>query len=562
MLGAVSLQLAVPIATMYVFDHVIPGKDLARLSMVGWAVVALISTRHVINYLNEALALKLREQVIFDIQMKAIGHLHRLPMGFFSKRQSTYLQSRVMNDARAVEGALVKTFVSLAVDGLTFVCGMVFLFLIRYQLGVLVCVLLVPFAFVRYFANDRMRVLSGDMQENTSQAAALISESFAGIRVVKSYGRESYQQTLIASTLDRLKEIYVRTNLFGVISTIGASLIMTLSGALVLWFGSADVIQHTLSVGGLVSILSLLGLLFNPVNNFVAANLKIQQALSAIERIYEFLRVPVEDTEGQHFQEPIQGRIRFEQVRFSYQEGLEILSGIDVEIEPGQTLALVGSSGAGKTTLVNLLLKFYATDSGHIYVDGAEISGIARSSLREHIGVVDQNAFLFEGSIKDNIKFGKLDATDEEITTAGRLSYAEEFVAALPDGYDTRVGERGVRLSGGQCQRIALARMFLKNPSILILDEAVSSVDSVSESYIQKALATLSAGRTTILIAHRLSSLQLATRIAVLERGHIVEQGNHEELLSRNGAYSELFRAQFAPATLRETEQGRQLAVA
>jgi ABC-type bacteriocin/lantibiotic exporter with double-glycine peptidase domain len=562
MLGTVCLQLAVPVATMYVFDHVIPAHDLTRLALVGWTMLALIGTRHWISYLNEALALRLREQVIFDIQARAIGHLHRLPLSFFSAWQSVYLQSRVMNDARSVEGALIKTFVSLTVDGLTFAGGLIFIFVIHYQLALLTCALLCPFAFIRYFTNDRMRVLSQEMQEGTARASALIAESFAGIRAVKSFGHEDFQTRVIGSSLSRLKDIYVKTNMFGVISALGASFIMASAGVLILWLGSSYVIKHTLTIGGLVSILSLLGLLFNPVSNFVAANLRIQQAIAAIRRIYEFLHVPVEETGGVALAMPVKGSIMLDQLRFAYVDGTDVLKGVNLEVKPGCTLALAGGSGAGKTTLVNLLLKFYQPTGGRIYIDGLEISETSSDSLREHIGVVDQNAFLFDGSIMENIRFGRLNASDEEVARAARLSYAWEFIESLPDGYHTRVGERGVRLSGGQCQRIALARMFLKNPSILILDEAVSSVDSESEAYIQDALVKLLHGRTTILIAHRLSSLRLADRIAVLKDGRIVEEGGHEELLLKDGAYKSLFSAQFHPATANDLEEKLSLTAA
>jgi ABC-type multidrug transport system fused ATPase/permease subunit len=287
---------------------------------------------------------------------------------------------------------------------------------------------------------------------------------------------------------------------------------------------------------------------YQPINELVAANLKFLQAAASVKRIYEFFGQKQERTTGSPIVGKAIGQIEFRHVNFAYLAGQTVLHDVNLSIIPGQHVALVGRSGAGKSTMVNLLLGFYSPDAGDILVDGSSILELSLASLRENIGIVDQSAFLFSGSILENVRLGKPDATEEQVVEACRLSHADEFISRLSDGYNTLVGERGVRLSGGQCQRIALARMFLKDPSILILDEAVSSVDSESEAYIQGAIRRLMASRTTIIIAHRLSSVLLADQVVVLEEGRIVEQGSHQALLERNESYARLFREQFGPA--------------
>ncbi len=543
MCATILLQLPIPLLTMYMIDNTIASQGLTVVSRIMMLLTALIVVKHIISFINETLTLKLKETIVFEVQNKLIKHIHDLPLGFFSNKHSTYLQSRVMNDSRAVEGALVRTIVSIFVDVLTFIVGLSMIVYIRYELGLLLIAFLLPFAYVRYYANDKMRVLSQGMQETQAVTSSVIGEDFSAIRTIKGFNRQDYQENLLSGQLDLLKNIYVKTNRFGILSSTGTSLITSLSLAFVIWYGCNSVVSGTMTIGEVFAVTGLLGYLFGPINGFVATNLQIQQATVAIERIYEFLNEPAEQFESAVLPN-IKGDIVFENVEFSYESGNRILNGVNLHISSGETVALVGKTGAGKSTLTNLLLKFYSPQAGGIFIDGKNIGEMSNKFLRESIGIVDQQTFLFSGSIYDNIKFGNPAATDEEVFEACRQSYSEEFIEKLPDGYNTVVGERGVRLSGGQSQRIAIARMFLKNPDILILDEAVSAIDSNSESFIQEALRSLTRSRTTIIVAHRLSSLVLADRVFVLENGVIIEEGSHTELLTRESAYSKLFHEQ------------------
>ena len=561
MVLSVLLQLPIPILTMYVIDHTVAARNFDLLAQVTLLLAGLVIAKHVFSYFNENLTLRLKENIILEIQKRLVSTIQRLPLSFFSGKHSTYLQSRVMNDSRAIEGALVRTLVSIAVDGLTFIVGITLIMYIRYELGLLLFVFLLPFAYIRYYANEKMRILSRDMQEATAVSSAVISESFAGIRTIKAYLREDFQEDVVTGQLKGLRDIYIKTNWFGVLSTVGTSFLTSLSITFVLWYGCRSVMTGHMTLGQVFAVLAFLSFLYGPVNSFVAANLRIQQSAAAIQRIYEFLKEPKERSDGKRL-DKVKGQIEFRDVSFAYDGINNVLDNVSFNIEPGKALALVGRTGAGKSTLVNLLLGFYSPQKGAVLLDGHNINDLSLETVRESIGVVDQQTFLFSGTILENIRFGKPEASFEEVVAASKQSYADEFIERLPEGYQTRVGERGVRLSGGQCQRIALARMFLKNPQILILDEAVSAIDSESERYIQRALVPLISTRTTIVIAHRLSSLLLADHVIVIEQGRVVEQGFHQNLMQADGPYANLFHEQFKAQLKRNDAETPTVAVA
>ena len=561
MVLCVLLQLPIPMLTMYIIDHTVSVKNVDLLTKVALLLAALVVAKHVFSYFNETLTLRLKENIILEIQKRLISTIQRLPLSFFSGKHSTYLQSRVMNDSRAIEGALVRTLVSIGVDGLTFIVGFTLIMYIKYELGLVLLVFLLPFAYIRYYANEKMRILSRDMQEASAVSSAVMSESFAGIRTIKSYLREEFQQGIVEERLRGLRDIYIKTNWFGVVSTVGTSFLTSLSITFVLWYGCRAVMTGDMTLGEVFAVLAFLNFLYGPVNSFVAANLRIQQSAAAIQRIYEFLKEPKERQDGEKLS-VVKGQIEFQDVSFAYDGTNKVLENVSFSIEPGRAVALVGRTGAGKSSLVNLLLGFYNPQTGSVLLDGKEINELSLETVRESIGVVDQQTFLFSGTILENIRFGRPDASLEEVVSASKQSYADEFIERLPEGYDTRVGERGVRLSGGQCQRIALARMFLKNPQILILDEAVSAIDSESERYIQRALVPLISTRTTIVIAHRLSSLLLADRVIVIEQGKVVEEGFHQTLMQAEGPYANLFHEQFHAQLKRSDSENSTVAVA
>jgi subfamily B ATP-binding cassette protein MsbA len=545
MVLSVVLQLPAPLLTMRIVDAAVAGSTLSLITQVSLLFAALVVLRHVFSFINERATLVLKERIILDLQMLLLGHLQRLPLSFFSNHHSTYLQSRVMSDARSVEGALVRTLVTVLVNGLTFIVGLGFVLWVQWELAVMVSAFLIPFAWIRYSANERMRDLSSQMQEKSAVASAVVSESLAAVRTVKAYGREELQQRAVESKLGELRDIYVRTNWFAIVSTVGTGLVTALCMAFVLWYGSREVLLGRMTMGEVVAVMAFLNFLYVPINSLVAANLSVQQSASAIQRLYEFLDQAPERAEGLEIPR-VEGRITLRDVHFSY-DGPQVLRGVELEIEPGSTVALVGRSGAGKSTLVNLLCRFYEPQRGEVALDGVDVRSLSLPFLRASIGIVDQQTFLFGGTVLDNIRFGRPDASRDEVVEAARRSFSHDFIAALPQGYDTLVGERGVRLSGGQCQRIALARMFLRDPRVLVLDEAVSALDSESETALRQALGPLMRGRTTIIIAHRLSSLLQATEVVLLDEGQVVERGSHLELVERGGAYARLFREQFSP---------------
>ncbi|HLJ87236.1 MAG TPA: ABC transporter ATP-binding protein [Candidatus Angelobacter sp.] len=543
---SVLLALPIPILSMFMIDRAVTLKELSLLKTLGIVFVFIVIFRHVLAFLSEVSTLWLKEQIIFQIQKVLVEKIQRLPLALFTERHSVYLQSRVMNDARAVEGALIGTFISLLIDGVTLLMAFGVLLWLRPQLGLFLAIFLTPFVGLRFYANRRMRSFSMQMQETQARTSAIVNESFAGIRAIKSYCRQEYQSQVVSDWLKRLRDIYFKTNSFGIFSTVGSNFVTAACMTFMLWYGCYHIIHGNMTLGQVFAIVLLLGYIYTPVNGLVGANFRIQQSAAAIARIYEFLDSKPERQTGSEVLS-YEGKIEFRRVSFSYPGSSQpVLKDVSFTIPARSTIALVGRTGAGKSTLINLLLGFYEPGAGSIHIDDRDTSDISLGCLRQMVGLVDQHPFLFSGSIAENIRFGRPESSHEEIVEACQMSHASEFVDRLENSYETLVGERGVRLSGGQRQRIALARVFLKKPRILMLDEAVSEIDSESEKCMHQAILPLLGNCTTILVAHRLSSLMLADHVLVLDEGMIVEQGSHRSLMRANGVYARLFQEQFS----------------
>jgi len=524
-----------------------------RFAWLTWIVLGFIGVNLVrggISFLLNYRILHLGQRIIFDLRYHLHRHLQKLSLAYYERHQTGRIMSRVMYDVEAIQSLATSTLVNLITDSFTLVSIVVIVLVMNWKLACL-ALLVFPLYVLNFLIwRGRIRQASRRIREKVSRISGVLQEKIAGAKVVKSFTRERSETLLFVRELrENYGLVLTQGRLSLALYTI-ASILTGLGTAIVFWYGGRLVLFGQMTIGQLIQFNAYLGMLYSPAVRLVQVNDVIQRALVAVERVFEVLDTlpDVQDAPDAVVLSDIRGHIVFDGVSFGYDPNELVLKNVNLEVQPGQMIALVGPSGSGKTTLVNLLARFYDPTYGTIYLDGHDLRQIKLQSLRRQIGIVLQETYLFTGTIRDNIRYGKPEATEEEIVRAAIAANAHEFIMELPDDYDTEIGERGVKLSGGQRQRLAIARAILRNPRILILDEATSSLDSTSEALIQSALENLMRGRTSFVIAHRLSTIMKADRILVMENGIIVDSGTHEELLQRGGLYAKLYEMQFKRA--------------
>jgi subfamily B ATP-binding cassette protein MsbA len=523
----------------------ISGQGQAKLNLLVVGIVGLYFLKGIFFYGQNYLMAFVANRTIADLRAKTYQHLQSLSLGFHESVRTGELISRLTNDLSILQNALAVGFVELVSNFLWLVGILFYVFYISPQLA-LIALIALPLAAVAINSfGGKIRRVGHLAQEKAADLTSILSETLGeAVRVVKAFTMEKAEQERFQKENERNFEALMRNVQLNSTLTPVVELIVTVSLVAVLWYGGREVIVGRLTTGELFSFLLYLAMAMGPVSGLSRAMSVWQQARAASERVEEIIRTPVDVKQPANpVVLKIKGHVLFEDLSFAYQQCEEVLTRIQLEVEPGEVVALVGHSGSGKTTMVNLLPRFYDPTGGRVLVDGVDLREVDLYSLRRQIGLVPQEVVLFSTTIMENIAYGRPEATKEEIYQAAKLANAHEFIEELPSGYQTKAGERGAFLSGGQRQRIAIARAILRDPKILILDEATSALDNEAEALLQEALSRLMQGRTTFIIAHRLSTIMQADRIIVLEQGEIVEQGRHSQLLEQGGTYKKLYEA-------------------
>jgi ATP-binding cassette, subfamily B, bacterial MsbA len=549
-IGLSLLTLLPAMLTRQIIDTVIPSNDAAQALAVGLLLALVYAVRAVMIVVNQYIITWVGQQLVYNLSKELFGHVQRLPMRFHESMETGQIMSRVTNDVGSLQQALLGGAVNAAVSVLNLAVYLVVLMALNWQMTLLILTTVPATVATSILVSGALRPRYRDVQAKIGAVTASLQENVAGIRVSKAFARELRS---IAQFAERTQDNYdASTRTARIQAGYGPTtqLIGGVSTCLILWYGGAQIMGQNLSLGELVAFMSYVTLFYQPITQLTSVNNTLQQALASADRVFQFLDETPEDLDPSDAAvlKRATGRVDFQHVWFGYDPAQPVLKDIDLHVRPGEIIALVGTTGAGKTSLVNLIPRFYLVTDGRVAIDGHDVRQVRLDALRSQIAVVLQETYLFAASVRQNIAFSRPEAGLDEVMAAARAANAHDFIMAMPDGYESDVGQGGAKLSRGERQRLAIARAILADRPILILDEATSDVDRETEALIQHALERVMRGRTTFVIAHRLATIRKADRVLVMEHGRIIEQGSHDELLRLGGAYARLHQMQFADA--------------
>ena len=542
------LELVPPWLIKIVIDDVLPAQNLDLLSWVLVGLILSIGLKNLCNSLRIRFNNMLEQRVVHRLRQEVFEALQRLSLNYYENRSTGEIMSRVVNDTEHVQRIFIDGFEGMLTATLTLVGILTILFVLNWKLALLV-LLPIPILIIGgVFFTRRVHRYYHDIRQQAAELNGYLQDTLSGIRETMGFNRQPYEQSRFQDMSQQYGQANLKAMYLWAVYSPGMIFVGSLGTVLIVWFGAGEVMAGRLTTGELVMFLSYLVLFYTPVNQIHSVNHLLQHALAASERVFDVLdaKPSVPDQGTLRPQEPrLSGKVEWKDVTFAYRPEAPVFTKLSLLVEPGEHVALVGPSGVGKSTLMKLLFRYYDVGAGAIEMDGYDIRDLPLSTLRDQIGFVQQEPFLFNGTVRANLAYGDLLASHEQIEAVARTAQAHEFIQALPEGYDTCIGERGVKLSVGQKQRMAIARVLLKDPPVVVMDEATSNIDTETEVEIRIAMDELMRGRTTFIIAHRLSTLQSVDRIVVFDSGAIIEEGDHASLMARGGLYAGLYEAQF-----------------
>jgi len=555
MAGTSLIGLAVPLGLRELLNAVFEDGNRALLNQLTIALVVLFLLQAIVSFGGNYLLQWTGERVVADLRQRIYRHLHRLSLRFFADHRTGDLTSRLTNDVGSVRSAVTQALSDLLTQSLSLIGSVALMVVLNWRLSLLIFLVVPAVTVAAIYFGRKIRRLSRDIQDRLADTTAVAEEALASVRVVKAFARSEHEVERYTTSVEDLFETARQKVIASATFSSVVGLLFFSALVAIFWYGGMEVLAGRLTAGDLVAFIFYAFNIARSVGGLSRLYATFNSAAGASERLFELLDTDsdIQDAPDAVPLPPVTGRVQFDDVWFAYEDDVGgtpdwVLQSIDVDVAPGTTIALVGPSGAGKSTLMGLIPRFYDPTRGALRIDGHDLRDVQQETLRAQLAAVSQEVRLFNTSIGENIRYGRLDASDDEVEAAARAANAHDFIATLSNGYETEVGERGVKLSGGQRQRVAIARALLRNARILLLDEATSSLDSASEALVQEALERLMEGRTTFIIAHRLSTVQHADRILVLDEGRIVQTGTHAELVQRDGLYRDLAALQFNTA--------------